>query len=348
MTDINHRSRKILHAVVSEYLSSGDAVGSRKVTRRQGIELSPATVRNVMADLEEAGLLQQPHTSSGRVPTSTGLRFFIDSLLKVRGLSTKEKDAIRAHCVPGNGTEDFEQIIQNTSKMLSDITNYAGIVLAPNPAEDRLQHIEFMPMSGNNVLAILVTESGQIVNKLIKCTTELPRATLDRIHNYLLELLGGLTLGEVRKRVLSEMGAEKNNYDQGVSEALRLSHAALSSIDSAGEIFVSGQANLLVEDDQGQGNIDQLRELLGALEEKELILQLLDDTMSSERVKVFLGAETAHTAFGESSVIAVPYGPDEKPIGAIAVIGPTCMNYGKIMSVVDFTAELVGQIAQDR
>lgn len=348
MTDINHRSRKILHAVVSEYLTSGEAVGSRKVTRRHGIDLSPATVRNVMADLEEAGLLQQPHTSSGRVPTSTGLRFFIDSLLKVRGLSTKEKDAIRSHAAVGQNAGSFEQIIQNTSKMLSDVTRYAGIVLAPNPAEDRLEHIEFMPMSGDNVLAILVTESGQIINKLIKCGSDLPRPTLDRVHNYLLELLGGLTLGEVRKRVLREMGVQKNSYDQMVSEALRLSHAAVSSVDEAGEIFVSGQANLLVEDDLGEGNMDRLRELLGALEEKELILQLLDDTMSSEHVKVFLGAETAHTALGESSVIAVPYGPDEKPIGAIAVIGPTCMNYGKIMSVVDFTAELVGQIAQER
>ena len=168
MSDLNHRAKKILHAVVSEYLSSGEAVGSRRVTRRHGIDLSPATVRNVMADLEDAGLLQQPHTSAGRVPTGSGLRFFIDSLLKVRSLSAKEKEAIREQCgvtAPG----DFESIIMNTSRALSDITQYAGIVLAPNPSQERLQHLEFMPMSGNNVLAILVTESGQIVNKLIKC-----------------------------------------------------------------------------------------------------------------------------------------------------------------------------------
>ncbi len=347
MADINHRSRKIMHAVVSEYLSTGDAVGSRKVTRRHGIDLSPATVRNVMADLEEAGLLEQPHTSAGRVPTSTGLRFFIDSLLKVRGLSSKEKESIRLHCGLGQGEVDFDSIIQNTSRVLSEITNYAGIVLAPNPAQDQLAHIEFMPMSGGNLLAILVTDSGQIVNKLIKVETEINRAMLERIHNYLLELLGGLTLGEVRKKVLAEMGQEKNQYDALVSAALKLSHAAVSAVEDEGEIFVSGQANLLVKG-ESDGDVESMRDLLAALEEKELILRMLDDTMNNERVKVFLGAETAHTALGDSSIVAVPYGPDEQPLGAIAVIGPTRMNYGKIMSVVDFTAELVTRLALER
>ena len=238
MADINHRSRKILHAVVSEYLSTGEAVGSRRVTRRHGIDLSPATVRNVMSDLEEAGLLEQPHTSAGRVPTSTGLRFFIDSLLKVRGLTSKEKDKIRLQCGVGQSTGDFDRIIQGTSKMLSEITQYAGIVLAPNPAQDLLQHIEFMPMSGGNVLAILVTESGQIINKLIKTSSGLERPLLDNIHNYLLELLGGLSLRDVRKRVLDEMGREKNQYDRMVSSALELSHAALATVDDGGQIFV--------------------------------------------------------------------------------------------------------------
>ncbi len=347
MADINHRSRKILHAVVSEYLSTGEAVGSRKVTRRHGIDLSPATVRNVMADLEEAGLLEQPHTSAGRVPTGSGLRFFIDSLLKVRGLSTKEKESIRMHSGLGQGERDFDSIIQNTSKVLSEITNYAGIVLAPNPAQDQLQHIEFMPMSGKNLLAILVTESGQIINKLIKLESELDRPTLERVHNYLLELLGGLTLGQVRKKVLEEMGQEKNQYDSMVSAALKLGAAAVSGVEEEGEIFVSGQANLLVEGDSGS-SVGSMRELLAALEQKELILKLLDDTMSNERVKVFLGAETAHAALGASSIVAVPYGPDEQPLGAIAVIGPTRMNYGKIMSVVDFTAELVSRLALER
>ncbi|MCP4449497.1 MAG: heat-inducible transcription repressor HrcA [Myxococcales bacterium] len=348
MVDINHRSRKILHAVVSEYLTTGDAVGSRKVTRRHGIDLSPATVRNVMADLEEAGLLEQPHTSSGRVPTGTGLRFFIDSLLKVRGLSTKEKESIRMHSGLGHGEGDFDSIIQNTSRVLSEVTNYAGIVLAPNPAQDQLQHIEFMPMSGGSLLAVLVTESGQIVNKLIKLESELDRPTLERVHNYLLDLLGGLTLGEVRKKVLVEMGEEKNQYDTMVSAALKLGHAAVSGVEDDGEIFVSGQANLIVPGDSGQSDVGSMRDLLAALEQKELILKLLDDTMSTEQVKVFLGAETAHAALGESSIVAVPYGPDEQPLGAIAVIGPTRMNYGKIMSVVDFTAELVSRLALER
>ena len=349
MSEINHRSRKILHAVVSEYLSTGDAVGSRKVTRRQGIDLSPATVRNVMADLEEAGLLEQPHTSAGRVPTSSGLRFFIDSLLKVRGLSSKEKERIRAQALNATGL-DFESVIANTSKVLSDVTQYAGIVLAPDPVSERLQHLEFMPMGASSVLAILVTESGQIINKLIKTNSELDRGTLERVHNYLREILGGLSIREAHRKVLNEIGLEKNQYDQMVSAALQLSHAATSSVEesSGGEMFVSGQANLLVDRDSSGPNVERMRELLAALEEKELILKLLGDTMEGERVKVFLGAETAHTALGDSSIVAVPYGPDETPLGAIAVIGPTRMNYGKIMSVVDFTAELMTRLAHER
>lgn len=339
MRDINHRSRKILHAVVSEYLQTGEAVGSRKVTRRHGIDLSPATVRNVMADLEEMGLLSQPHTSAGRVPTEGGLRFFIDSLLKVRGLSPREKESIRERWDVESG--GVEEVMQRTSRVLSDITQYAGIVLAPNPAAQRLRQIEFVPLSDRRFLCIMVTQEGHIENKLVKVDFDLPASQLETAHRYLNELLGGLTLQEVRRRVLAELGEEKNTYDTLVASALRLSQAAVE-VPSEAQIIVSGKANLLAgARPADEEQLSRMRGLLAALEEKELIVRLLDETMSSERVQVFLGAETAHEALGGSSVVAVPYGPDEQPLGAIAVIGPTRMNYGKVMSVVDFTAELV-------
>ncbi len=340
--DLTRRARKILQAVVSEYLHTGEAVGSRTVTRKHSIALSPATVRNVMADLEEMGLLAQPHTSAGRVPTKEGLRFFIDALLKVRSLSVKEKDEIRSRC--GVDTLDLGDIVQRTSRMLAELTPYAGVVLAPSPSIQRLQHLEFVPLRGGRALCIIVTSEGQIENKVIQLDIPPDAQRLERIHNYLREKLGGRTLSEVRETVLRELGDEKNRYDEMVSAALRMSKAALDqTVDRPGDIIVSGQANLIVgasADDEPT----RTRDLLQALEDKEVLLRLLDQSMEAESLQVFLGAETAHTALEGTSVIATPYGPSDHPIGAIAVIGPMRMNYGKVMSIVDFTAELVGKI----
>jgi heat-inducible transcriptional repressor len=340
--DINHRARKILYAVVQEYLQTGEAVGSRTVTRRHGIELSPATVRNVMADLEEMGLLEQPHTSAGRVPTDTGLRFFIDSLLKVRSLSPKEKDEIRDRY---GSNLDFDELLQRTSRVLSDITHYAGIVLAPSPSRQTLKQIEFVPLSGGRFLCILVTTDGRIENKLVQIDGPIEHGQLERIHNYLNRLLEGLTIDQVRERVLKELGEEKNQYDTLVSRALELSRVALQRAEPLADVIVSGAPNLLdpARSAEPEG-LARMRALLRTLEEKELLVNLLDRTMSSDRIQVFLGAETDLEALGDTALVAMPYGPGERPVGAIAVIGPTRMNYGKIMSVVDFTADLVSEI----
>jgi heat-inducible transcriptional repressor len=353
---INRRAQKILQAVVKEYLQSGEAVGSRVVTRRHDLGLSPATVRNVMSDLEELGLLEQPHTSAGRVPTDQGLRFFIDSLLKVRGLSPKEKDEIRQRYVEQGqrtGVDAVTDVVQRTSRLLAEITRHTGIVLAPDPSLQRFQHIEFVPLSEGKVLCILVTSEGRIENKLVQVDVTVDASRLDRIHNYLDALLGGLTLTEVRRRILHELGLEKNRYDDLVSAALRLGQAALGQIDQAesgraGDVVVTGQANIvdLARTDDPE-MLDRMRHLLQALEDKQVMLDLLDRTMQAEGIQVFLGAETAIASLAESSVVAVPYGPEERPLGAIAVIGPIRMNYSKVISVVDYTADLVSQIIAD-
>jgi heat-inducible transcriptional repressor len=341
--DLTLRARKILGAVVSEYLQSGEAVGSRTVTRRHGIGLSPASVRNVMSDLEEMGLLEQPHTSAGRVPTETGLRFFIDSLLRVRGLSPKEKDDIR-HRV--GDTAGLDELLQRTSRVLSEITHHAGIVLAPLPSRQRFRHIEFVPLKAGRFLCVLVTTDGAIENKIVQTDTDIERERLERIHNYLDALLSGLTIEEVRERILRELGEEKNQYDELVSAALRISKAAFEQTSQA-EVVVSGGANLLGSARPGEDGIERMQTLLRTLEDKEVMVKLLDRTLVSEGIQVFLGAETDYAPLGESSVVATPYGPDDKPLGAIAVIGPMRMNYGKVMSVVDFTAALVSRMMQD-
>jgi heat-inducible transcriptional repressor len=336
-SDLSRRAQKILHAVITEYLTVGDAVGSRTVTRRHDLGLSPATVRNVMADLEEMGLLEQRHTSAGRVPTPSGLRFFIDSLLKVRGLQPRERDEIRERVTAPTPDE----VVQNASRLLSDLTHHAAIILAPDPDQQRLERIEFVPLRDGKLIAVLVTTDGRIENRLV--LDEVDAVRLDRIHNYLNELLAGMTLDEVRERVIRELGEDTNKYDEAVASALRLGHAVfVSPPERSAPVVISGQANLL-DDVQPQ----QIRELLRTLEDKQTLIRLLDRTRHAEGLQVFLGAETAMQALAGSSVVAVSYGPEEQPIGALAVIGPMRMNYAKVMSVVDFTADTVSQLLAD-
>ena len=334
-TDLTRRAQKILHAVVTEYLHGGDAVGSRTVTRRHDLGLSAATVRNVMADLEEMGLLEQRHTSAGRVPTASGLRFFIDSLLKVRGLSPREKEEIRERVIAPTPDE----VVHRASRLLSDLTQHAAVIIAPDPDQQRLGQIEFVPLRDGKLIAVLVTTDGRIENRLIVDDVD-PRR-LERIHSYLNQLLSGMTLDEVKDRVIRELGEDKNRYDEAVAAALRLGHAVfVAQPDRAGDVVVSGQANLL-DDELAK---DRARDLLKTLEDKETLVRLLDRTRQAEGLQVFLGAETAMSALATSSVVAVSYGPEEAPIGALAVIGPMRMNYGKVMSVVDVTADTVSQL----
>lgn len=335
MNELSRRAQKILHAVVTEYLQGGDPVGSRTVTRRHDLGLSPATVRNVMADLEEMGLLEQRHSSAGRVPTASGLRFFIDSLLKVRGLSSAEKDEIRARVTAPTS----EEVVQRASRLLSDLTHHAAVIIKPDPDSLRLSQIEFLPLRDGKLLAVLVTADGQIENRLILDDVDPQR--LERIHNYLNQMLSGMTLDEIRERVIHELGQDKNKYDTEVATALRLGHAVfVKRPERPVDVLVSGQANLL-DDALAQ---DRARDLLRTLEDKETLIRLLDRTRRADGIQVFLGAETALSALETSSVIAVSYGPEEQPLGALAVIGPMRMNYGKVMSVVDVTADTVSQL----
>ena len=291
VSDLSRRAQKILHAVVTEYLSVGDAVGSRTVTRRHDLGLSPATVRNVMADLEELGLLEQRHTSAGRVPTTSGLRIFIDSLLKVRGLTPREREEIRERVVAPSPDE----VMQRASRLLSDLTHHAAVILAPDPDEARLERIEFLPLRDGKLIAVLVTTDGRIENRLLVEDIESNR--LERIHNYLNDLLAGMTLDEVRDRVIKELGEDKNKYDEAVAAALRLGHAVfVKQPERSADVVIAGQANLL-DDVQP----DQIRDLLRTLEDKETLIRLLDRTRTADGLQVFLGTETAMQALSNSS-----------------------------------------------
>lgn len=342
--ELTRRAQKILHAVVSEYLHGGDAVGSRTVTRRHDLGLSPATVRNVMADLEELGLLEQRHSSAGRVPTASGLRFFIDSLLKVRALSPREKDEIRGRVLAPTADE----VVQRASRLLSDLTHHAAIIVAPDPDQQRLGQIEFLPLRDGKLIAVLVTTDGRIENRLVVAEGELDARRLERIHNYLNQLLSGMTLDEVRERVIRELAEDRNRYDEAIAAALRLGHAVfVEPPERSADVVVTGHANLVDAGLGEPGRADRTRELLRTLEDKQALLELLDRTRRADGIQVFLGAETALAALDGSSVVAVSYGPEEAPLGALAVIGPMRMNYAKVMSVVDVTAGTVSQLLAD-
>ena len=226
-----------------------------------------------------------------------------------------------------------DEVVQRASRLLSDLTQHAAVIITPDPDHQRLGHIEFVPLRDGRLIAVLVTTDGSIENRLIIDDVD-PRR-LESIHNYLNQLLKGMTLDEVRERVIRELGEDKNRYDEAVSAALRLGHAMFVARERSADVVISGQANL-IDDAIAQNNA---RELLRTLEDKETLIRLLDRTRHAEGLQVFLGAETALSALAGSSVIAVSYGPEEQPIGALAVIGPMRMNYGKVMSVVDVTAD---------
>ena len=339
MNDISGRAKKILHAVVSEYLSTGEPVGSETVTRRYGVEVSPATVRTVMSDLEEQGLLRHTHTSAGRIPTDRGLRYYVDTLLRVRSLSQVEKEGIRERVAPS--ASDLQQVMQRSTTVLRELSHLAVVVQAPRPDSDSISHVEFVRLRDNNLLAVIASGSGQIQNKLVALEAPLSSGDLERINNYLNSLVAGLTLAEVRARIAKEIEDERlaqGQESQLRSRALELVKAAVpeSPVPSA-QILVEGQSNLLAATE----DVDRAKRVLRTLEEKDLIVRLLDRTLSAPGICVFIGAEANFPDLTDISVVAASYGTEGRPLGTIGVIGPSRMNYSKVIPLVDFTAEVI-------
>jgi heat-inducible transcriptional repressor len=333
--DIGARAKKILHAVVSEYLATGEPVGSQTVTRRYGLDVSPATVRTVMGDLEEAGFLKHTHTSAGRLPTERGLRYYVDMLLRVRSLTVGEKDDIRERL--GSNPGDVPDVMQKTSRLLRELSHLTVVVQAPRPDSDVVEHLEFVQLREGQLLAVIAAASGQIQNKLVPIDTPVDPAELDRINNYLNELVAGLTLDQARVRLLDEIKSGRAMHDQLVARALQLASAAVPA--EAPEVLVDGQSNLL----SGKADLERAKLLLRTLEEKDLLVRLLDRTISAPGICVFIGAEANLADLTDVSVVAASYGPEGRPLGTIGVIGPSRMNYSRVIPLVDFTAEMIGE-----
>ncbi len=336
MTDIGARAKRILHAVVSEYLATGEAVGSETVTRRYGVDVSPATVRTVMSDLEDQGLLRHLHTSAGRIPTDRGLRYYVDTLLRVRSLSQTEKEGIRERlAVAPSDLQDV--VMQRTTRVLRELSHLAVVVQAPRPENDAISHLEFVKLRENTLLAVIATASGQIQNKLVTTEFSLSGSDLDQVNNYLNTLVAGLTLSEMRTRIAKEIEDDKIANNQVLARALELAAAAVPAEVAGSVLLVDGQSNLLT----GTEDVDRAKRVMRALEEKDLLVRLLDRTLSAPGICVFIGAEANLPDLTDISVVAATYGGEGRPLGTIGVIGPSRMNYSKVIPLVDFTAEVI-------
>lgn len=339
---IGPRERDILAAICREYILTGEPVGSRALVRRQGIEQSAATVRNVMADLEERGLVQKPHTSAGRVPTDVGLRFFVDRLMSTRALSEGEQAEIRRRYQLSN--VELQALLREISRLLSEVSQQCAVVLVPRSEASQLRRLEFVPLRQGQMLAVLVMSSGLVQNRLLPFGEALLADELERVHRYLNELCAGRELSEVRRVVAEELEKEQVRCDKLMQKALRLGAEAVAT-PGADELVIDGQSNLL-ERAEGGDDLQQVKTLLKAVEEKKVVLRLLEETIQAKGVQVFIGAETNEEEMRGSALVASAYG-QERPLGTVGVLGPTNMDFPRVLPLVDYTAAVLTELLRD-
>ncbi len=337
---ISDRAQRLLKVLVERYIRDGQPVGSRTLARDSNMELSPATIRNVMADLEDMGLINAPHTSAGRVPTVQGYRLFVDSLLTVRPLRKSLLSDLQRQI----GTVSKpEQALSSASSLLSDLTAMAGVVMIPRHNQESLRQLEFLPLSGNRVLVILVLNEKEVQNRIIETKRHFSPAELQQMANYLNHSFAGRDIREVRQRVLGEMEETKQSMDRLMSEAIEMAQQAFQEQqegDGEGDFVLAGQTNLMSYAEMA--DMERLRQLFDAFNQKSDILHLLDQSLSAEGIQIFIGEESGYSVLDECSVVTAPYKVDNEVAGVLGVIGPTRMAYDRVIPIVDVTARLLG------
>ena len=337
MQNLSERHRRVLQAVINDYTLTAEPVGSRTISRKY-LNLSPATVRNVMSDLEEMGYLRQPHTSAGRVPTDTGMRLYLDDLLELRSLTPREQDRLRADFE--SGLHQGRDLMKRTSHFLSLISNQVGVVVAPCFDEFGLKHIEFVRLGARRVMAVIISDRALVQHRVVETEADVAQTELDGMARYLNEILAGLTLRQIRARIEEELRGHKATYDRLLSCALELGRLALAgSLES--DLYVEDRTRILEQPEFL--DIEKMKGLFRAFEEKSQILKPLDAVLEGERVSVVFGSETALTAMSGCSLIATRYTTGPRGSGTLGVIGPTRMNYGKVIPVVEYVAKLVSE-----
>lgn len=336
---VSERAQHFLKVLIERYIKDGQPVGSRTLSKEMGLELSPATVRNVMADLEEMGLVSSPHISSGRVPTDLGYRLFIDSLLTVKRLDVQEVDAMRRQL---NDLNEASTLVESASQLLSGVTHLTGVVMMPRHEPSAFRRIEFLSLSGNRVLAILVTSEGEVHNRIVNPDRSYSPSELEQAANCLNDMFTGQDLHAVRKRLVADMKTTREHMDRVMLQAVEMAQRVVEAAETAedtDDCFIAGQTNLMEFNELA--SVERLKQIFDAFTEKSQILHLLDRCIAAEGVRIFVGEESGYRLLDNCSLVTAPYGIDDQVIGVLGVIGPTRMNYPRVISLVDVTARLL-------
>lgn len=334
---LGERAQHFLKVLVERYIRDGQPVGSRTLARDAGGDLSPATIRNVMADLEELGLVVSPHTSAGRVPTVSGYRFFVDSLMTLRPLEEGEVERARSQIA---ADVDAKALADKASRVLSDLTHMAGVVMVPHREQVAYRQIEFLRLSGRRVLAILVTSEGEVHNRVVETARPYTPAELEQAANFLNRTYAGQDLEAVRRALLAELNRTRENLDAIMRRAVEMAGRVFEGAPGRDSLLVAGQTNLM--DFNELQHMERLRQLFDAFTEQQQLLHLLDRCMAAEGLQIFIGEESGYHPLDQCSLVTAPYVVDGKVAGVLGVIGPTRMPYDRVVSIVDITARLLG------
>jgi len=335
--DLDARARRLLRTLIAQYLADGEPVGSRTLSRSSGLDVSPATIRNIMADLEDAGLVASPHTSAGRVPTPRGLRLFVDSLIELQPLPREEMARLKRELPPGPTTT--RDLLGNVSTLLSAMTHFAGVVTVPRQGDFPLRHIDFVPLPDARVLVILVFSDNQVQNRIVQLARPLDNRELEQAANYLNTHFAGLRVDDIRAHLLRELREAGSELNRLVASATELAAASFAPQGGGEDVLVSGQTNLMGYAELA--DLDRLRELFEAFQKKNELLQLMEVCARAPGVRLFIGEESGFAALDGCSVVTASYGVQGRMLGAVGVIGPTRMAYERVIPVVQATAGLL-------
>ena len=331
---LSDRAQTLLKILVERYIAEGQPVGSRALSRFSALELSPATIRNVMADLEEMGFVASPHTSAGRVPTPKGYRFFVDTLLTVRPLEEVERQQLEEQLLP----DDPHRVVATASQMLSDLTHFAGIVVAPRRRGAVLRHVEFFSLSEKRVLLIIVSSDGEVQNRVLVTDRAYNASQLQEAANYINQHYAGLEFDQLRPKVRSELIDLHRDISSLMQAAIQAGSEALNKPSDG--VVISGGRNLL-EVDELSSDMQRLRRLFDLFERKTQLMEILEQSERADGVKIFIGGESQLVPLDECSIVTAPYEVDGQVVGTVGVIGPTRMAYERVIPIVDVTAKLV-------
>ena len=341
----NDRAQHLLRVLIQRFIRDGQPVGSRTLSKDSGLDLSPATIRNVMSDLEEMGLVSAPHTSAGRIPTRIGYRLFVDTLVRYRKPRGGDMEKLRSQ-ISGTG-DDPGQIVSSVSKMLSEVTSLAGIVSVPRGQQATLRQIEFLPLSDNRILAILVINDREVQNRILHVDRDYTQSELTQAANFINEHYAGIEMPDVRDRLVEDLESLRSSMNQAMIDIIAVAQSAMNDTPGAASEFVlAGETNLM--DFAELSDVETLRRLFEVFSKKRLILDLLHRSIDADGVQVFIGEESGYKILDDCSVVTAPYHLDDDTIGVLGVIGPTRMAYDRVVPIVELTARLLGSALGNR